>query len=162
MIIGAINFDSDKYVFDTPNENNMFSELKFADNYITPLRKLNIFIGANSSGKSQFLRHLISQKNNVLNNVIIELFSAMEHSDSQYEQAHFFKQDFIDYLNNPDINNNPRLIALHDSYRKSGLYGLNVTSHLGLTADSNIIDSDFFFVYIPILRGLRQLDFPVR
>lgn len=155
--------DNDAYILPTPN-------------CLSGLKKLNIFVGANNSGKSRFLREMFSATddsyaflphfNDKLKTIFTELsksyperfllvdqFSNLEKAiTGDYNRRY---NEFIEAIESQAENGN--LSQGNIQNRKVAEHFKNAIKDAGLPDRIALEDVSWFSVYIPILRGLRRL-----
>lgn len=148
---------------------------------ILNFKKVNIFVGANNSGKSRFLRKIFieDEKNKIFNNYVLELTKIYNDLHTKYGRDIFSIEDLKNLISSDKDNFLYRYKAfikdLKSKTNPQGRYflapsGFNYNSidiakfvyhaikDAGLPEENGLIIKDYKFAYIPMLRGLRTFD----
>lgn len=161
---------------------NKNSEYTMPDNsdFLRNLKKINIFVGANNSGKSRFLRSIFRSNensfvffdhyNDILKGIYDRLF------DRFYD--YYYMKDLKNLMNSPCGNYSGSFNIFYNKIdskeersegtrHESGgsIWDLDVANAIKIAMKDkgiyNEIDDDFkanLHIYIPMLRGLRHID----
>jgi AAA15 family ATPase/GTPase len=148
------------------------------EDYLANLKKINIFVGANNSGKSRFLRAIFQAENDSFvffenfNIKLKEIFVKLEpRFQTHYAMADL--QSLMNYRTGDYIANFNRFYDKIDQIKNesSSIRSLNVSDlgvanairwemqELGIYEKIDIdYDLNIQHIYVPMLRGLRHID----
>lgn len=182
-----------EFIFDTDKNNSGISfdkdysiqEEGGVNNILKNLKQINIFVGANNSGKSRILRAIFKQNNLVTSqsresipiflNELESLIKKTQHASGQFAQTSrylnlfkartslpfwYFNNELVDGLRDSisEIENHFKANPRFFSSNGSPDFELQVKSLLEKNRsniDSIYRPTEFHKLYIPILRGLR-------
>lgn len=147
-------------------------EIVGSEIHLGGLKKINIFVGANNSGKSRFLRQMFTSNNEKfqfyenINKQLMEAYYALKsssNSDKSHMQTVLNKlielatipsgdfinryQKFIDYLKNTVVSNPALYSEIKGELKNKKIFSESIS-----------LPQKQQRVYIPILRGLRHLE----
>lgn len=161
------------------NKDLSYKIIGMKDKYLSGLKKINIFIGTNNSGKSRFLRKIFKSGTgdfvfwNDSNEELEEIFNLLEpkYKDLYYmkglklliesrggnyiERFNTFFNQIKDKQNRSHSTNNIWDMDVAMAI-KSEMRRLNIYEEKAINLEANIKKRH---LYIPILRGMRHLDF---
>lgn len=165
-----------KYILLNNDDKNIENYYDYLGNKllnIGPLKKLNLLVGTNNSGKSRFIRNLIKKTSKAV------LYVSSEQDEGKYEFKRkvdyiinsFCKEKF-DSIDSPNsikfkeklesekyIDKLMKILNLLEPFEES--FKENLLNEAVITLDSNIskelLTKDDFY-YIPILRGIENFE----
>jgi len=146
--------------------------------WLDNLSKINIFVGPNNSGKSRFLRYLLSLENEKIRHTALdqdEILNTIDKIRNDIQNVYGYSRDYLNrkypeifddqFIPKPYLSANDRFSINLNTFL-SGLQRITNNSALKILLGSykhqleQLIadcpeDLKFYKIYIPVLRGLR-------